>query len=41
MSRTIGDTKAETIGVVCTGEITVHEIDKEKDKFIVIGSDGI
>jgi serine/threonine protein phosphatase PrpC len=41
MSRSIGDLVAKHIGVVSTPVCFEHEINKEEDFFIIIGSDGL
>eukprot|EP00828_Plagiopyla_frontata_P024097 TRINITY_DN3076_c0_g1_i4.p8 TRINITY_DN3076_c0_g1~~TRINITY_DN3076_c0_g1_i4.p8 ORF type:complete len:106 (+),score=26.20 TRINITY_DN3076_c0_g1_i4:994-1311(+) len=40
MARSFGDNVASIVGVIAEPEVTKHEI-TNKDKFMVIGSDGI
>ena len=40
MSRSIGDNVSKTVGVSCQPEIIQYKLE-EKDKFIIVGSDGL
>lgn len=41
MSRSLGDAVAHTAGVISEPEFTERELDPEKDKFIVVATDGL
>lgn len=41
MSRSLGDAVAHTAGVISEPEFTERELDPEKDRFIVIATDGL
>merc|ERR1711988_1890358 len=41
MSRSLGDHKLVKVGVIPDPEISKHQVRPGKDKFIVLGSDGI
>lgn len=41
VSRAFGDLRFRNNGLIGDPEITVHKIDKEKDKFLIIASDGV
>lgn len=41
MSRSLGDIDADAIGVIATPEVNFREIDLERDRFIVLASDGL
>lgn len=41
MSRSLGDMDADAIGIIPTPEVRFRKLDKEKDLFIVLASDGL
>jgi serine/threonine protein phosphatase PrpC len=41
MARSLGDHALAAVGVIAEPEITTHTIDPEKDRYLVLGSDGI
>lgn len=41
MARSIGDHAVKSIGVIAEPEVKIHDIDTEKDEFVIIATDGV
>lgn len=41
MTRSVGDDDLSSVGVFAQSEVTKYKWDQEKDKFLILGSDGI
>ena len=41
MSRSIGDQEATDLGVICEPMIKTLEIQPGRDRFVILGSDGV